>query len=121
VDHNGTSWHAPRNLDIHARVLGVPLWLQVSCSRTARDNLHALFALITGLVIVVDNNDLAPRLLRLVALFAGLISPLLKLREGDMFDVLSSFRPRASPKQFVVIGVYVTDMGDDGELHATRQ
>jgi hypothetical protein len=34
--------------------------------------------------------------------------------------VTASFRSRASLKQFVIIGVDVTNVGDDGELHPTR-
>jgi hypothetical protein len=128
LDQDCSSRHPPHSMNIHARIVRIPFRLKIPCGRTTRHNLHALFTLIrrrqgafiTGL-IVVQNNDLAERVLDFIALFASLISPLLELRKGDMFDGLPSLHPRASLKQFVVICIHVANVGDNSELHAACQ
>jgi hypothetical protein len=111
-------------------MVGVPFRLEVSGSRTAGHNLHALFALIgcrkralvTGLVVVVvKNNDLSKCVFDLIALLASLISPLFEFRERDMLDIRSSLHPRASLEQFIIISVHVADMSNNGKLNATSQ
>jgi hypothetical protein len=121
--------HPPHSVNIHARIVRIPFGLEISRGRATRHNLHALFTLVgrrqgtifTGLVIVVQNNNFAERVLNFIALSASLISPLLELREGDMLDGLSRLCPCASLEQIVVLGIHMTDMGDNGELHAARQ
>jgi hypothetical protein len=129
LDHDSPPWYTSHGLGIHTRIVGVSFRLEVSGSRTAGHNLHALFALIgcrkralvTRLVVIVKNNDLSKCVFDLVALLASLISPLFEFRERDMLDIRSSLHPRASLEQFIIISVHVADMSNNGKLNATSQ
>lgn len=106
------------------RILRVSLKLYVLSDHSVGDNLHTLFPLIgrvapvTCLIFIVKDDDFTESIFNLIALFAGLVSPLFELSERDMLDLLASLHPRAGLEHFIIIGVCVTNVGDDCKLYS---
>jgi hypothetical protein len=120
---------AAYGIHIHTCIVSIPLGLEISRSRTTRDNLHTLFTLfrcrqgtfITGLVVVVQDNDFSERVLNLIAHFPSFVSPLFEFGKRDVLDVLPGLHPGTSFEQLVIVCIDVANMSHHRKLYSAGQ
>jgi hypothetical protein len=114
---------------VRKRILRISFQLYVPGHDSVGDDFHTLFPLIRCIaavtcvvvVIVVEDDNFAERIFNLVALFAGLVPPLLELGERDMFDLLTGFRPGTSLEHLVVVCVCVTNVCHNSKLDSASK
>lgn len=85
MDENRPPMPSPSLMVISVWILRITFGLYVACSHSVRDNLHALFTFVRRaaavacvVVLIIEDDYFTECVLNLIALLAGLVSPLLE-------------------------------------------
>lgn len=119
-------------MDISMCIVSGALGLHISSCGTTGDDLHALFTFIWNgkraiiarhfvVIIIIEDNDFAERLLDFVAHLTSLVSPLFELRQGNRFYLGPGVQPAVCLEELVIIRIGMADMSDDSKLDFASQ